>query len=68
MPRTVIHSLKVVHQGKDILVTHGHLLQHGDFISNLFGNPKKASVLRAVPSKQIRVLLPCVRAPPSGAC
>jgi hypothetical protein len=28
-------------------VTHGHLLQHGDFISNLFGTPKKRpSVLR----------------------
>lgn len=38
--RTVVHSLKIIHQGQDVLMTHGHLLQHGNLISNLMRERK----------------------------
>jgi hypothetical protein len=33
--RTVVHSLKVIHQRKDVLVTHGDLLQDCDLVAHL---------------------------------
>lgn len=33
---TVVHGLEVIHQRQDILVAHGHPLQHRNLIPNLF--------------------------------
>jgi hypothetical protein len=33
--RTIVHGLEVVHQGQNITVTHRHLLQNRDLISDL---------------------------------
>ena len=34
--RTIVHGLKVVHQGEDVLVPHGDSLEHRDLVANLY--------------------------------
>lgn len=42
---TIIHGLEVVHEGQDILVAHGHTLQHGDLVAHhVFAPSHKALV------------------------
>jgi hypothetical protein len=50
--RTVVHGLKVVDQGEDIPVAHGHPLQHGDLVPDL----RYISLVSGVAMRQVQTM------------